>query len=98
MGVTIHYKGRVRDLGRMEELEDRLVDMAFALAGDGRTFRSRAGPAEQVVRGAILDLAPGLDTMSLLVAPDGRFVGFVKTAYAGAEAHALVIDLLHELR
>lgn len=82
MGVTIFYGGRL-DLDRMEDLEDRAVDFALAVGGDGRTFRSR-GANGRVVRGAVLDLAPGLDSLSLLVTPEGWLIPLCELGAAEA--------------
>ena len=40
MGVTIHYCGTVDDVSRVEDMEDRVVDLAFALGGQATVCRS----------------------------------------------------------
>ncbi|MEX2315711.1 MAG: hypothetical protein WD669_01075 [Pirellulales bacterium] len=74
MGVTIHYRGSLADLGRVEDFEDRVIDLALAVGGNVRLWRS-ADKADnsRMMRGLILDLAPGQDTTSLLVSPEGWF-------------------------
>lgn len=32
MGVTIHYRGQMADLDRVEEFEDRVLDMALEMS------------------------------------------------------------------
>ena len=73
MGVTIHYRGTVDDLERIEEMEDRVVDLAFALGGRATVWRSYADhDPERVVRGVMIDMAPGHETLGLLVSPEGH--------------------------
>jgi hypothetical protein len=33
MGVTIHYRGTMDDVALVEEMEDRVIDLALALGG-----------------------------------------------------------------
>ena len=76
--MTVHYRGKLDDLARLEELEDRLVEVAIAAGGYARILRSAAGTdPSRVVRGAILEL-DGLETASFLVAPDGWLVPLVE--------------------
>ena len=73
MGITIHYHGTVNDLERIEEMEDRIVDLAFALGGRATVWRSYADhDPERVVRGVMVDAVPGHETLSLLVSPEGH--------------------------
>jgi hypothetical protein len=75
MGVTIHYRGKLRDLALVEELEDRLVDLMLELGGFARIWRSESSvDPRRVVRGAILDLAPGVESASLLLSPEGWLI------------------------
>ncbi len=72
MGVTIHYRGKMADLGQVEELEDRVLDLAFELGATAQVWRSAADDSpDRIVRGLILDLSPGQETMSLLISPEG---------------------------
>jgi hypothetical protein len=76
MGVTIHYRGRLADLTRIEDFEDRLVDFALEIGGMARIWRTWADDnPERMVRGVILDLAPGQESTSLLLSPDGWLIG-----------------------
>jgi hypothetical protein len=76
MGVTIAYRGRLADLSRIEDFEDRLVDFALAIGGLARIWRTQADDnPKRMVRGVILDLAPGQDSTSLLLSPEGWLVG-----------------------
>lgn len=73
MGVTIHYHGTVDDVSRVEDMEDRVVDLAFALGGQATVWRSYTEhDPTRVVRGVMIDMAPGHDTFSLLVSPEGH--------------------------
>jgi hypothetical protein len=59
MGITIHYRGRLADLTRVEDFENRLLDFAREVGGQGRRWRGHAGETgSRLVRGAILNLAP----------------------------------------
>jgi hypothetical protein len=75
MGITIHYHGTIDDLNRIDELENRVIDLVFALGGRATVWRSFADhDPQRVVRGLIVDIAPGHDTFSLLVSPEGHLV------------------------
>ncbi len=72
MGITIHYRGKIDDLTRVEELENRVLDLAFALGGRATVWRSFADKdPSRVVRGLMLEMAPGQETFSLLISPEG---------------------------
>ena len=75
MGVTIHYRGTIQDAALIETFEDRIVELALEFDGYARIWRtsSKASPG-RVVRGVLLNLAPGLETVSLLLAPEGWLV------------------------
>ena len=76
MGITIHYRGTVADLNRVEDMEDRLVDLALDFGGQARIWRSHSREQpDRVVRGVILSLSPGHESLSLLVSPEGWLVG-----------------------
>lgn len=113
MGITIHYRGTLDDLSRIEEFEDSVVRSVFAMRGKPTIWRSFAdGNPHRVIRGVIVDLAEGLDTLSLLVSPEGHFIPlfqiedaekeavdeppycFVKTQFASAISHVMVVLLL----
>jgi hypothetical protein len=75
MGITIHYHGKIADLARVEEFEDRVVDMALEIGAAVRIWRSAPdADATRVVRGLMLDVAPGQETTSLLISPEGWLV------------------------
>jgi hypothetical protein len=77
MGITIHYRGKLDDLSRVEAIEDRLIDLTLALGGEVQVWRSMAdvtpqdGAERRMVRGLILNLDPGQETLSLLFSPEG---------------------------
>ena len=45
MGITIAYRGRLADLARIEDFEDRLLDLALELGGLAQIWRSQAHDA-----------------------------------------------------
>jgi hypothetical protein len=72
MGITIHYRGRLTDLTRIEDFEDRLADFALEIGGTVRIWRTWADDnPDRMVRGIIIDLAAGQDSTSMLVSPEG---------------------------
>jgi AcrR family transcriptional regulator len=76
MGITIAYRGRLSDLTRIDDFEDRLVDLALEFGGQVQIWRSWAdADPHRMVRGVILNLAPGQETTSLLVSPEGWLIG-----------------------
>jgi hypothetical protein len=76
MGVTIAYRGRLADLTRIEDFEDRLLDLALEVGGMARIWRGQSdSDPRRMVRGVVLNLAPGLEPLSLLVAPEGWLIG-----------------------
>ena len=78
MGVTISYRGRLAEPTRIEDFEDRLVDFALEIGGLARIWRSWADDdPDRMVRGIILDLAPGQESTSLLVSPEGWLIGLI---------------------
>jgi len=78
MGITIHYRGRLADLSRIEDFEDRVLDFVLEVGGLARIWRTfdEQWPA-RMVRGLIVHLAPGQDSMSLLVSPEGWLIGLI---------------------
>jgi hypothetical protein len=75
MGVTISYRGSLADIGRVEDFEDRVLDLALEVGGHARVWRSvNADDPRRVVRGVMLDLYPGQETASLLISPEGWLI------------------------
>jgi hypothetical protein len=73
MGVTIHYRGTIDDISQVEAMEDRLLDLVFALGGKATIWRSFADhDSSRVVRGLLAELGPGQETFSLLISPEGH--------------------------
>src|SRR6266516_4238910 len=78
MGVSLAYRGRLADLTRIEDFEDRVLDFALEVGGQARIWRSHADrDPQRMVRGLILDLAPGQESTSLLFSPEGWLIGLV---------------------
>jgi hypothetical protein len=79
IGITIHYRGTLKDLSCVEDFEDRLLDLALDLGGQARIWRSSPGvDPSRIVRGVILDQAPGQETTSLLISPEGWLIGLME--------------------
>ncbi len=75
MGTTIHYSGTLDDMNRVEEMEDRVMDLVFALGGRATIWRSFADhDPSRIVRGMMLEMTPGQEAISLLVSPEGHFI------------------------
>ncbi|MGA2257737.1 MAG: hypothetical protein ABSG53_24000, partial [Thermoguttaceae bacterium] len=76
MGITISYRGVLANLDRVEDFEDRVLDLALELGGQAHLWRTTAdNDPSRVVRGVILDLCPGQETTSLLISPEGWLIG-----------------------
>ena len=74
-GVTISYRGSLADIGRVEDFEDRVLDLALEVGGHARVWRSvNDDDPRRVVRGVMLDLYPGQETTSLLISPEGWLI------------------------
>ena len=59
MGITVHYRGVMKDLERVEEFEDRVIDLALEVGASAQLWRSASvDDASRVVRGLMLDLSP----------------------------------------
>ena len=79
MGVSIHYRGQMADLARIEDFEDRLIDFALEFGGNAQIWRTWADDnPERMVRGVILNLAPGQESTSLLISPEGWLIGLLE--------------------
>lgn len=75
MGITIHYRGTMDDVSQIEDMEDRVIDLAVAMGGRATVWRSFADhDPTRAIRGVMLDMAPGQETMSLLVTPEGHLI------------------------
>src|SRR5258708_7125197 len=89
MGVSIAYRGRLRDPERIEDFEDRVLDLALELGGMDQIWRSHHDDKpERMVRGIILNLAPGHEATSLLVSPEGWLVGLADIEDAERGVHS----------
>src|SRR6516225_1332280 len=84
MGITIAYRGRLADPARSEDFEDRVLDFALDMGGIAQIWRSHAeGQPERMIRGVILSLAPGQESTSLLIGPEGWLIGLADIKDAG---------------
>src|SRR5688572_16141139 len=76
MGIAIHYRGSLADLNRIEDFEDRIIDLALAVGGNPRLWRSaNEDDPTRMIRGLFVDLAPGQETVTLLLSPEGWLIG-----------------------
>src|SRR5215468_8777253 len=83
MGITIAYRGRLADLTRIEDFEGRVLDFALEVGGQAQIWRSHAdSDPKRMVRGVILNLAPGQESTSLLLSPEGWLIGLLDIADA----------------
>lgn len=56
-----------------------MLDLALDLGGHAKIWRSSADKdPERIIRGLMLDHAPGQETMSLLISPEGWLIGLVE--------------------
>ena len=75
MGVSIHYRGSISDLDCVEDFENRALDLTLDFGGMARIWRSSADKEpRRMIRGIILNLFPGQETTSLLIAPEGWII------------------------
>jgi hypothetical protein len=89
MGITIHYSGALDDTNRVEEMEDRVMNLVFALGGRATIWRSFADhDPSRIVRGLMLEMTPGQETISLLVSPEGHFIPLFQIEEAEQSAFA----------
>lgn len=93
MGVTIHYRGTIDEVGQIEELEDRVIDLVFAYGGKATIWRSYSDlDASRVVRGLMIDMAPGLETLCLLFSPEGDLTPPFQIEDAERSPHTELLD------
>jgi hypothetical protein len=75
MGITVHYRGSIADRERVEDFEDRVLDLVLEIGASAHFWRSaNDDDPQRIVKGLIVDLSPGQDTTSLLLAPQGCLV------------------------
>jgi hypothetical protein len=75
MPLTLSYRGQVADPDRIEDFEDRLVDLALELGGLAQIWRSTADDSLRTIRGVLINLFPGQDAVGLLLSPEGFLLG-----------------------
>ena len=75
MGITVHYRGSIPDLERIEDFEDRVLDLVLEIGGEARIWRSACETdPSRMVRGLIIDLAPGQEPTCFLFSPEGWLI------------------------
>lgn len=73
MGLTIFYRGSIDNIARLEEMENRVLDLVFSLRGRATLWRSYSDTdRSRVVRGLMIEMEPGHETFSLLISPEGH--------------------------
>ena len=66
------------DMERVEDFEDRVLDLALELGGQAHIWRTSSdSDPSRIVRGITLDLCPGQETTSLLISPEGWLINLV---------------------
>ncbi|WP_425399498.1 hypothetical protein [Aeoliella sp.] len=79
MGMTVHYSGQLADPSRLEELEDLVIDLVLEIGGNVEVWRSASvEKPDRVVRGLLVNLEPGQETMSLLFSPEGWLISLIE--------------------
>ncbi len=72
MGITIHYRGTIKDINDAVTLEKQLMALARSVGIDARIWWSQSEKQPgRVVRGALFNVAPNVEIASFLVSPEG---------------------------
>jgi hypothetical protein len=88
MGITVSYRGRIADFDRIEDFEDRVLDLVLDLGGTAQIWRSSADhDPKRMVRGVLAHIDPGQETTSLLIAPEGWLVNLFEIEDAERGVH-----------
>ena len=88
MGITVSYRGRIAEFDRIEDFEDRVLDLVLDLGGTAQIWRSSADhDPKRMVRGVLAHIDPGQETTSLLIAPEGWLVGLIEIEDAERGVH-----------
>ncbi len=83
MELVISYRGSLADFDRVEDFEDRVLDLALELHAQATIWRmANDDDPRRMVRGLSLDLCPGQETTSLLVSPAGWLINLNQVAAA----------------
>lgn len=73
MSIELRFRGRLRDPDLLETMEDRIVELSMEIDGHARVWRSASDKQPgRVVRGVVLDLAPGVEPVSFVISPEGE--------------------------
>jgi hypothetical protein len=80
--IAVRYRGRIGPAARLEEAEDRIVDLALAVGGQARVVRKRGAHGKRLVRGLDVLLWPGLEVLSLAVSPEGFLIPLAQVELA----------------
>ena len=74
MGVSVRYRGQIDDLERIEEFEDRVMAVVYSLGGQINVWRSYSEEwPGRTMRGLVIEVAPGQESLSLILSPEGYF-------------------------
>lgn len=89
MGVTIHYQATLDRLDEIELFEDAVVAAVVAIGGKPTIWRSHADKdASRMVRGVMAEIGEGVETLSLLVSPEGHLTPLHRIREAEEEKQA----------
>lgn len=79
MGITVSYRGSLDDLDRVEDFEDRVLDLTLELGGQAQLWRTaNHDNPRRMVRGLIANLFPGQEPLSLLISPEGLLINLTE--------------------
>jgi len=101
MGITIHYRGKIKDMGLLPSLIDDCQD--FAQTMDWKYQRIE----DKKFKGIILNIHPECEDFHLTFDEDGKLTYvfdhydsylFVKTQFSGVKTHITIIKLLKFLK
>ena len=108
-GVTIHYSGKVSDAAMVEKVLSKARTFADKhhwkvedASADSGQLQRQVGEKEMVyrtrIRGLRISVAPQCEPLCLQFGEDCVLTDFVKTQFAGAEAHIGVVELLEAIQ
>ena len=94
MGVTIHYAGKLCDLGRLPRMVEIARQHSKANGWDFEIVPPRqSGPSGFVIRPH-----PDCEPLEIEFGKGNRFSNWVKTQFAGPEIHIQIIRFLREIK
>jgi len=114
MGVTIHYRGKIDAVTRIQELVSELSEIGTVLGWEVVAISNEDGEADQSgVEGVILSPMDGTESIPFLFDGEGNLRSLialynddadytyyvaVKTQFGETETHSYLVGLLHYLK